>query len=105
MSYGTAQIGAYIGISNIALLSLFIYATAAATGGHINPLISFSAMLAGICPVPRGMPRLQTIHTLTVLRPDFSGCLGVLYICGQIAGAALGGGLLLGVWGAERATK
>ena len=54
MGYGTRQLGAYIGISNIFLLSTFIYATAPASGGHMNPMITFSAMLAGICPVSRG---------------------------------------------------
>ncbi|PNY27207.1 Aquaporin PIP2-7 [Tolypocladium capitatum] len=47
-------LGAYIGISNTVLVSLFIYATAPASGGHINPMITFSAVLAGICPLPRG---------------------------------------------------
>lgn len=54
LSYDTKQVGAYIGISNIALLSSFIYATAGPSGGHLNPLITFSAVLSGICPVPRG---------------------------------------------------
>ncbi|KND89902.1 Aquaporin PIP2-7 [Tolypocladium ophioglossoides CBS 100239] len=66
-------LGAYIGISNTVLLSLFIYATAPASGGHINPMITFSAIIAG-----------------------------VLYMCAQTLGAALAGGLLTGVWGYER---
>ena len=53
-SYDTLQVGAYIGISNIFLLSTFIYATAAITGGHLNPLVTFSAIFAGICPFSRG---------------------------------------------------
>lgn len=54
MSYQTAQVGAYIGISTILLISVFIYATAALTGGHLNPMVSFAAIFAGICPVSRG---------------------------------------------------
>ncbi|CAM1510683.1 Fc.00g010180.m01.CDS01 [Cosmosporella sp. VM-42] len=81
LSYETPQLGAYIGISNIVLLSTFIYATAAPSGGHINPLITFSAIFAGICPLSRG----------------------ILYLCFQTIGAALGGGILAGVWGHERA--
>ncbi|PHH87314.1 hypothetical protein CDD83_9041 [Cordyceps sp. RAO-2017] len=80
MSYESKQLGSYIGISSAVLLALFIYATAPATGGHINPMITFSSILAGLCPVSRG----------------------VLYMCGQTIGAALAGGLLTGVWGRER---
>jgi len=54
IGYGTPQIGAYIGLSNLLLLSAFIYATAAPSGGHLNPMITFCTMLSGICPVPRG---------------------------------------------------
>ncbi|KOS20620.1 putative aquaporin TIP4-1 [Escovopsis weberi] len=70
LNYGTVQIGAYVGLSNIFLIAVFIYATAAMTGGHLNPMITFSAIFAGICPT---------------------------------LGAALGGGVLLGVYGSERA--
>lgn len=81
--YGTPQVGGYIGISNIILLSTFIYATAPASGGHLNPMITFSAILTGLCSVPRG----------------------ILYMSAQTLGGALAGGLLLGVWGHERATS
>ncbi|KAM0254629.1 hypothetical protein ACHAQJ_006597 [Trichoderma viride] len=80
--YGTPQLGAYIGISNLILISTLIYAIAPASGGHINPLITFSAVLTGLCSVPRG----------------------VLYLVGQTVGGALAGGILLGIWGRERAT-
>ncbi|OAQ70563.1 aquaporin-like protein [Pochonia chlamydosporia 170] len=80
-SYNTPQLGAYIGISNVVLLSIFIYATSPASGGHMNPMITFSAVLAGICPVSRG----------------------VLYLCAQTLGASLAGGVLTGVWGQEKA--
>lgn len=54
LSYQTAQIGAYIGIANVFLILIFVYATAAGTGGHMNPMVTFSAMLSGICPISRG---------------------------------------------------
>lgn len=41
-------------VSNTVLLALFIYASAPASGGHLNPMITFSAVLVGICPLPRG---------------------------------------------------
>ena len=53
-NYGIQQVGAYVGISNVFLLSTFIYAAAPASGGHLNPVITFSAMLCGICPCARG---------------------------------------------------
>jgi hypothetical protein len=83
IGYGTKQIGAYVGIYNIVLLSTFIYATGPSSGGHLNPLITWATMLSGICPVPRG----------------------ILYMCGQLLGAALAGGLLLGSWGHARAIE
>ncbi|PON29047.1 hypothetical protein TGAM01_v202155 [Trichoderma gamsii] len=80
-TYGTPQLGAYIGISNLVLIATFIYAVAPASGGHMNPMITFAAVLTGLCSVPRG----------------------ILYMVGQTAGGALGGGILLGIWGKERA--
>ncbi|KAI9666237.1 MAG: hypothetical protein M1821_004172 [Bathelium mastoideum] len=74
---------AYVGISNIVLLSLFIYATAPGSGGHINPVISFSTFLTGLTTLPRA----------------------VLYIIGQIGGAALAGGLIRGSLGKTVETK
>ncbi|KAK5999251.1 putative aquaporin PIP2-6 [Cladobotryum mycophilum] len=82
-SYETNQLGGYIGISNIFLLSVMIYATAPATGGHMNPVITFSAILTGLCPVARG----------------------VLYLCGQTLGASLAAGVLRGVWGHARSMQ
>lgn len=54
ISYGTVQVGAYIGISSIFLIATFIYATAPASGGHLNPMITFTVVLTGMCPVSRG---------------------------------------------------
>ncbi|SPN96496.1 related to aquaporin [Cephalotrichum gorgonifer] len=83
MSYGTTQIGAYIGISSIFLLSVFIYATAGLTGGHLNPMVTFSSIITGLCPLSRG----------------------TLYICAQTAGSALAGGIIIGIYGRERAVQ
>ncbi|KAM3075009.1 hypothetical protein ACMFMF_005692 [Clarireedia jacksonii] len=76
----TTQVAAYVGITNIFLLWLFISALAPASGGHINPIITFATLLAGLTGFPRA----------------------VLYLIGQIAGAALAGGLIRGSLGAER---
>lgn len=54
MGYKTAQVGAYIGLSNVVLISIFIYATSPASGGHLNPMITFSAVVSGVCPLARG---------------------------------------------------
>ncbi|KAL9080320.1 MAG: hypothetical protein Q9157_000907 [Trypethelium eluteriae] len=70
-------IPAYVGISNIVLLALFIYATAPGSGGHINPAISFSTFLTGLTTLSRA----------------------VCYMMGQLVGAGLAGGLLRGSLG------
>ncbi|PQE23365.1 hypothetical protein CJF32_00009426 [Rutstroemia sp. NJR-2017a WRK4] len=76
----TTQIAAYVGITNIFLLWLFISALAPVSGGHINPIITFATLLAGLTKFSRA----------------------VLYLVGQTAGAALAGGLIRGSLGAER---
>ena len=81
MNYHNAQIAAYVGIYNTLLLAVFIYAFAPASGGHMNPLITWATMLCGLCPASRG----------------------VIYIIFQTIGGALGGGMLLGSWGKARA--
>ncbi|KAJ9134660.1 Aquaporin-like protein [Pleurostoma richardsiae] len=83
MSYGVTQILGYVGIWNTVLLSVFIYAAAPASGGHLNPTITWATMLTGLCPAPRG----------------------VLYLIFQTLGGALAGGLLRGSWGTERAVS
>ncbi|EJT76744.1 hypothetical protein GGTG_06660 [Gaeumannomyces tritici R3-111a-1] len=83
IGYGTPQIGGYIGIFNIFLVSTFIYATAAGSGGHLNQAITLSAILSGICPLARG----------------------TLYMVAQTIGSGIAGGLLRGVWGYERSVK
>lgn len=76
-SFDTLQVAPYVGITNIFLISLFIWAMAPATGGHVNPTITFATMLAGLTGFSRG----------------------VLYLIGQTAGGALAGGLVRGSFG------
>jgi glycerol uptake facilitator-like aquaporin len=76
-SFNTLQIAPYVGITNIFLLTLFILAMAPSTGGHLNPVITFSTMIAGLTGFSRGF----------------------LYLVGQTAGGALAGGLVRGSYG------
>ncbi|KFA68151.1 hypothetical protein S40285_08835 [Stachybotrys chlorohalonatus IBT 40285] len=103
MNYGTVQIGAYVGISTMFLLSVFIYATAAGTGGHLNPLVTFSAVLSGFCPLPRGSKPLA-MAVADERDADYFET-GVLYLGGQVAGSAVAGGLLMATWGRGRAVR
>jgi glycerol uptake facilitator-like aquaporin len=54
MESGAQPVVAYVGIFNAVFLAIFIYATATATGGHLNPTITFTTVLCGLTPVPRG---------------------------------------------------
>ncbi len=54
MSLGTKEILAYVGVFNSALLAIFIWATAPVSGGFINPLITWTAMLCGQLPAAKG---------------------------------------------------
>ena len=82
-NFGTAQSAAYAAVSSIFLLSLFILAIAPGSGGHINPLITFSTMITGLTGFSRG----------------------ILYMMAQTIGAALAGGTLRGSFGAGRAIQ
>ncbi|KAK8086129.1 aquaporin-like protein [Apiospora phragmitis] len=75
--------GAVAGVWTAVMLSTLILATAPATGGHVNPIITWTTMLCGLCPVPRA----------------------VSYIIAQTAGAALECGFLVGSWGFEKAAR
>ncbi len=55
IGFGIREIAAYVGIFNAVLLSVFIYATAPASGGHINPLITWTTVWCGLCPAARGV--------------------------------------------------
>jgi glycerol uptake facilitator-like aquaporin len=76
-SFNTPQAAAYVAVSNIFLLTLFIYALAPASGGHVNPIITFSTMVTGLTGFSRG----------------------ILYMLGQTIGAAVAGGLIRGSLG------
>ena len=54
MTSGVKQVMAYVGIFNSVMLAVFIYAAAPASGGHMNPLITWSTFWCGLCPAPRG---------------------------------------------------
>ena len=82
-NFNISQVAAYAGVTNIILLSLFIYAIAPSSGGHINPLISFSTVLTGLTGFPRG----------------------VLYMVGQTIGACIAGGLIRGSLGKAMTLK
>lgn len=75
----TSQVAGYVGISNLVLLALFIYAISPSSGGHINIIITFSTVTTGLTGFARG----------------------VLYMVGQTIGAALAGGLLRGSFGQD----
>ncbi|KAH8673826.1 aquaporin-like protein [Xylariales sp. PMI_506] len=83
MNYGTPQVGGYIAVFISVLLAAHIFATAPASGGHVNPLITYCTILCGLCPVARG----------------------ILYMIFQTLGASLAGGFLLASWGHDKAVK
>lgn len=67
-------------LANWLALSLFIYAAAPASGGHLNPFITLSTFTAGLSTFPRS----------------------VLYIIGQCIGAIIGAFILkLGLGGSD----
>lgn len=76
---GTTQVAPYVGITNVFLISLMIYALSPPSGGHLNPIISFTTMTAGLTGFSRG----------------------ILYMIGQTLGGAVAGGLIRGSLGKE----
>jgi glycerol uptake facilitator-like aquaporin len=78
-NFKTTQAAGYVGISNIILLSLWIYALAPASGGHINPIITYTTLLTGLTGFARG----------------------ILYMIAQTTGAAVAGGLIRGSFGKD----
>lgn len=61
---------AYVGIFNTFLLASFIYATATATGGHSNPMITLTTILCGLTPVFREARRRGPATDKKRRRPD-----------------------------------
>lgn len=80
-NFHTTQPAAYVGITNVFLISLFIFAMAPASGGHVNPVITFATMTAGLTGFSRGIP----------------------YLIAQTAGAASAGALIRGSLGGKLA--
>ena len=78
-SFKTAQAAAYVGVTNIFLIGLFICALAPSSGGHVNPLITFTTMTTGLTGFSRG----------------------ILYMAAQVTGASLAGGLIRGSFGKD----
>lgn len=76
-SFDTKAGAAYAGVTNLILISLFIFAMAPSSGGHVNPLITFTTMTTGLTGFSRGL----------------------LYLVAQTMGAALAGGLIRGSFG------
>jgi glycerol uptake facilitator-like aquaporin len=83
INYQITQISPYIFVYASLQLAVFLYTVAPASGGHMNPLITFTAMLCGLCPISRG----------------------VLYLTAQTIGAALAGGCVIGSVGHKRAVS
>ncbi|KAH8591223.1 aquaporin-like protein [Bisporella sp. PMI_857] len=78
-TFQTPQVAAYVGVTNILLISIFIYSMAPASGGHVNPFITFCTITTGLTGFSRG----------------------VLYLIAQTAGAGLAGGLIRGSFGKD----
>ncbi|MCJ1404750.1 hypothetical protein MMC11_007976 [Xylographa trunciseda] len=78
-NFGTRQAPTYAGVTNVILLSLLIYAISSSSGGHVNPLITFTTVTTGLTPLPRG----------------------VVYMIAQTVGGAIAGGLIRGSFGYE----
>ncbi|KAF8848050.1 aquaporin-like protein [Acephala macrosclerotiorum] len=78
-SFDTKAGAAYAGVTNLILISLFIFAMAPSSGGHVNPLITFTTVTTGLTGFSRG----------------------VLYVIAQTIGAALAGCLIRGSFGRD----
>ena len=76
-SFNPIYIPNWVGVTNVIVIALFIFACSPTSGGHLNPLISFSTMLTGLTPIPRA----------------------ILYMLGQLLGGAVAGGLIRGTLG------
>ncbi|KAG8738912.1 hypothetical protein FRC12_016494 [Ceratobasidium sp. 428] len=80
-SYPPAAVGPVIFFANTIIVSLFIFGLSTATGAHINPLITLSTTITGLCHPVRAM----------------------IYIICQAIGSCLGGSFLRAGIGHERA--
>ena len=82
-NFGISQAATYAGLTNIFLLSLLIYGISPSSGGHVNPVITFTTITTGLTPLPRG----------------------TVYMIAQTAGGAIAGGLIRGSFGYEMTQK
>lgn len=79
--YPAAAVGPVIFFANTIIVSLFIFGLSTATGAHINPLITLSTTITGLCHPVRAM----------------------IYIICQAIGSCIGGSFLRAGIGHERA--
>jgi glycerol uptake facilitator-like aquaporin len=101
----TPQFAAYVGVTDIFLLMLFIHATGPCSGGHLNPLITFTTMVTGLSSFSRGEMCLQ-LYTLDLFWSSLVFdllILGILYMIGQTTGGIISGALIRGSLGYGRA--
>lgn len=78
---GFLPVSKAVGLVHVAILSLFILATAPSSGGHLNPSITMATVLTGLTSLPRG----------------------ILYILAQSAGSIVGSAVVKGVLSHEKA--
>lgn len=54
-NFDTTHGAAYVGLSNVFLLTLLIMAAGPGSGGHVNPTITFATMVTGLTGFARGI--------------------------------------------------
>lgn len=54
-NFETTHGAAYVGLSNVFLLTLLIMAAGPGSGGHVNPTITFATMITGLTGLARGI--------------------------------------------------
>lgn len=54
-NFDTTHGAAYVGLSNVFLLTLLIMAAGPGSGGHVNPTITFATMVTGLTGLARGI--------------------------------------------------
>ncbi|KAK7972981.1 hypothetical protein PG988_007115 [Apiospora saccharicola] len=67
----------YVGLWSAVLLAALVAATGPGSGGHLNPMVTFSTVLCGLCPLSRG----------------------VIYVAFQMLGTAIAGGCFFLIFG------
>lgn len=95
-NFGTTHGAAYVGLSNVFLLTLLIMAAGPGSGGHVNPTITFATMITGLTGLARGITApFEQWQGDT----DHHYLSAVLYLIFQTIGAGIAGGLLRGSFG------